>query len=219
MIDFPGRMAAIMFFSGCNFTCGFCHNATLMGTKKEGLPWDELEKACNDFKEQWVNGIVLSGGEPTLDEDELNKTIDLFIDKGFAVKLDTNGSAPEKIEKVLPKLDYIAMDVKTSLSKYKDLVGYNKTENIKKSIDIIKNKSNSHEFRTTVIEGIHSEDDMREICSLVKGAKRYVLQPFIPQDDLPGEKFRRIQRTSPVFMRKMESIAQGCADEVIARGT
>lgn len=218
MIDFPGKLSIVMFTTGCNFQCGFCHNALLMGQPKEGLSWDNLDEACNGFKEQWVNAVVISGGEPTLDPMAVSELVDFVKRHGFAVKLDTNGSRPEVVEHLLPRLDYVAMDVKIGLSKYESLVGFSNTDAIRRSIDIIRSSGVEHEFRTTVIQGIHEAADIQEIADLVRGARRYVLQPFIPHDDLPDPGFCKIPRTPPEFMRKMEKIAGDCAAEVVARG-
>jgi pyruvate formate lyase activating enzyme len=218
MIDFPGKLAVVMFSTGCNFACGFCHNATLMGKPKEGLAWDKLSKACDEFKEQWVDAVVISGGEPTLDPDGLAELIDFLKQRGFAVKLDTNGSRPDVLESVLPHIDYVAMDVKISLPKYKDFVGFGDTDKIRRSVELIRDSGVRHEFRTTVIEGVHDEADIRQIATLINGADRYVLQPFLPHEDLPHPKFRETPRTSPAFMKKMEQAAAQCAKEVLARG-
>jgi pyruvate formate lyase activating enzyme len=92
MVDYPGRYAAVFFTSGCNFRCGFCHNATLMGRQKAALTWEQLTEAATRFKNNWVNGIVITGGEPTC-SDDLVDLIRFFKERfGFAVKLDTNGS-------------------------------------------------------------------------------------------------------------------------------
>ncbi len=219
MIDFPGKLAVVMFTTGCNFTCGFCHNATLMGKPQDGLPWEKVAQACDEFREQWVDAVAISGGEPTMDAAALEELIDFLKLRNFAVKLDTNGSRPQVVEHLLPKLDYVAMDVKTSPAKYKNFVGFGDVEKIRSSIDIIRGSDVAHEFRTTIIEDVHDENDICEIAELIKGAARYVLQPFIPHEDLPDPKYRTMKRTTPVFMRKMEKAAAGCAAEVVARGT
>ena len=124
MVDYPGHFAAVFFISGCSFTCGFCHNAALMGKKQAGLSWETLEAACARFKKDWVNGIVLTGGEPTTAGD-LVDLIHFFKERfGFSVKLDTNGSNPERLAECLPLIDYVAMDIKCGLSAYSELAGF-----------------------------------------------------------------------------------------------
>ena len=112
MVDYPKHFAAVFFTSGCDFTCGFCHNATLIGKKQAGLSRDKLEEAAARFKKNWVNGVVITGGEPT-GADDLLDLIHFFKDRfGFSVKLDTNGSNPHRLAECLPFVDYVAMDVK-----------------------------------------------------------------------------------------------------------
>lgn len=217
MIDFPGRLAVFFFTSGCNFRCGFCHNATLLGKSMPGLSWERLAEACKKYREQWVDGAVISGGEPTLHR-ELPELITFFRRHGMKVKLDTNGSDPEMLKTCLPLLDYVAMDIKTAPSKYYALTGYDDIEKIRASIELIKQDAISGEFRTTVIERLHTIEDMKEIAELIKGAKRYVLQPFVPQDNLPDPELRKLPRTSPQCMRAMAGPFKDIVQDLIVRG-
>lgn len=219
MIDFPGRLAALLFTTGCNFRCGFCHNAVLMGERKPGLPWERLRAACKEFREQWVDGAVISGGEPTLDKNALVTLIDFLKGMGFAVKLDTNGSRPDVLREVLPLLDGVAMDIKCSLDTYPQLAAFEAVHNLQESIDLIKTHIPQHEFRTTVIESIHTDTELAAMRPLVDGAARYVLQPFVPQDDLPDPAFRELPRTSPSAMRRAAAAMDGCAADLVVRGT
>ncbi|VGO21694.1 anaerobic ribonucleoside-triphosphate reductase activating protein [Pontiella sulfatireligans] len=218
MVDYPKRFAAVFFISGCNFTCGFCHNAALMGKKQAGLSWEKLEAACTKFKKDWVNGVVITGGEPTTSS-ELPELIRFFKRFGFAVKLDTNGSNPERLAECLPLVDYLAMDVKIGFSGYPDLVGYSNTANIQQSIDLIRAKAKDYEFRTTVIETVHSDEQMDEVRQLVEGSKRYALQAFIPRDDLPEERYRTVPRTTSARLHELRDRMAGCAGEILLRGT
>lgn len=217
MVDFSGHLAAVFFVSGCNFRCGFCHNPDLMRKKQKGISWEQLDAACRNFRKQWVDGAVITGGEPTLSED-LPELIDRLKSHGWAVKLDTNGSRPEMLNEVLPLVDYVAMDVKAGLSKYPELCGFEDTERIRRSMDVIRRKARDYEFRTTLIESFHSDEQVGEMGDLVSKSRRYVLQPFIPKEDLPDVTFRSLTRTSPDRLVEVRNRLAGCADEVLVRG-
>ncbi|MFO7821300.1 MAG: anaerobic ribonucleoside-triphosphate reductase activating protein [Lentisphaeria bacterium] len=217
MVDFPGHLASIMFTSGCNFRCGFCHNAPLMAESKGGLPWEKLENACRKFKADWVSGIVISGGEPTLWDEQLLELIAFFRKFDFDIKLDTNGSRPRVLEKALPRVDFVSMDVKCSLEQYKSLAGFADTDKIKESIEMIKKGPVKHEFRTTVIESKHSDAEMLAIGKLIKGADSYILQPFVPRDNLPDEALRNEPRTSPDRLQELREMLDHCANSVTAK--
>lgn len=218
MVDYPKHFAAVFFISGCGFTCGFCHNAPLMGKKQAGLSWKKIEAACTKFKKDWVNGVVISGGEPTSSAD-LVDLIRLFKDRyGFAVKLDTNGSNPDRLAECLPLVDYVAMDIKCGLSAYPDVVGFSDIGKIQQSIDLIRANAKDYEFRTTIIETVHTDEQMEEIYETVKGSKRYVLQAFIPRNDLPDEHYRNIPRTTSARLNELKALMAGSAHEILIRG-
>ncbi|MDF7801918.1 anaerobic ribonucleoside-triphosphate reductase activating protein [Pontiellaceae bacterium B1224] len=217
MVDYPKHFAAVFFTSGCNFSCGFCHNASLMGKKQTGLSWDKLQAICSKFKKGWVNGVVITGGEPTCSPD-LPELITFLKSFGFAVKLDTNGSHPELLKQVLPLVDYVAMDVKTGFSGYKDLVLYSDVEKIRACIELIKTEAKDYEFRTTVIESLHTNSLMDEVAQVIQGAKRYALQAFIPRDELPSPAFRTLSRTTACRLHELKTRMTGCAEEILLRG-
>ena len=218
MVDFPKHFAAVFFVSGCNFTCGFCHNATLMGKKQVGLSQEKLEAACTQFKNNWVNGVVITGGEPTLAED-LPELIRFFKSFGFAVKLDTNGSNPRKLAECLPLVDYVAMDIKAGFSLYPKFVGFPNLGKIRESIDLIRTQAKDYEFRTTIIESIHTDEQVDEMAQLVRGTKRYVLQAFIPREELPSPQFRTMPRTTAARLTQIKERLEGTTDELLVRGS
>ncbi|QQR61204.1 anaerobic ribonucleoside-triphosphate reductase activating protein [Candidatus Uhrbacteria bacterium] len=196
-LDFPGRLACIAFFPGCNFRCGFCHNPEFVLTErlvKTADSWIEGEVFLSflDQRRGLLDGVVISGGEPTLHAG-LPDFIQDIRDRGFQVKLDTNGSLPEVLGPLLRDglLDYVAMDVKTSLERYPELVSACvRTEAIKESIALIKTYAPEYEFRTTIIPKIHGKKEIAGILELVRGSRRYVLQayrPAITLDPLFGE--------------------------------
>jgi pyruvate formate lyase activating enzyme len=218
LVDFPGKITAVFFTSGCNFSCGYCHNAPLLGKVKSGLDTGTFTEAVRKFMTtDWVTGITLSGGEPTLSSD-LPFYIRWLKDRGLAVKLDTNGSNPAMLEKIIDDLDYIAMDVKCSLENYPSFVKFTDTDAITASIQLIRDQAADYEFRTTIIEAFHTPSEMHAIGKLIKGAKRYTLQPFLPRDDLPDKAYRTMRRTSPDLLKEYCSLMEPYARNIIWKG-
>lgn len=175
LLDFPEKIAAIVFTVGCNFRCGYCHNPELINGEAK------IEEVFEFLKTRQgkLDGVVITGGEPCLQKD-LPEFIKQVKELGFAVKLDTNGSFPEMLEKVLPDLDYVAMDIKAPLEKYSQIVNVDvDTSKILKSIEILKNGGVDYEFRTTVVKSQLSYEDFEKIGQLIQGAPRYYLQKFV----------------------------------------
>ena len=180
LIDYPGKISAIIFTQGCNFRCPYCHNPELIDPKlftsaiDEDLILSFLRKRVGK-----LDGVVITGGEPLLQHD-LIEFIKKVKEMGYLIKLDTNGSYPEKLERLLDLIDYIAMDIKAPLEKYRNVVRTDVcTEKIMESITIILNGDIDYEFRTTVVKALLTEDDLICIAKLIRGAKRYVLQKFV----------------------------------------
>ena len=174
LLDFPEKIAAIVFTVGCNFRCGYCHNPELINGEAK------IEEVFEFLKTRQgkLDGVVITGGEPCLQKD-LPEFIKQVKELGFAVKLDTNGSFPEMLEKVLPDLDYVAMDIKAPLEKYSQIVNVDvDTSKILKSIEVLKNGEVDYEFRTTVVKSQLSFEDFEKIGQLIQGAPRYYLQRF-----------------------------------------
>ncbi|MBT3192105.1 MAG: anaerobic ribonucleoside-triphosphate reductase activating protein [Verrucomicrobia bacterium] len=217
MVDYAGHLSAVFFTTGCNFKCGFCHNAPLMGTARPGMSWSKLQKGCQKFVADWVDGAVITGGEPTLSE-ALPELIRFLKRFGWSIKLDTNGSNPEMLLDCLPLVDYVAMDVKAGVSGYPALTGYDDMDCLRRSIGMIKDSGKDHEFRTTVLEPFHDDAQMREISELISGARRYIVQPFVPSENLPEARYRQMARTSAGRLEAVAALVAGCADEVSVRG-
>lgn len=181
LIDYPCKISAIIFTQGCNFRCPYCHNPELVDPKLFTYTLDE--DSILSFLRRRVgklDGVVITGGEPLLQHD-LIEFIKKVKEMGYLVKLDTNGSYPENLERLLAKnlIDYIAMDIKAPLEKYHNVVQTDVcTEKIAESITIILNSNIDYEFRTTVVKDFLIEDDLICIAKLIRGAKRYVLQKF-----------------------------------------
>ncbi len=186
LLDYPGHVACIIFTRGCNFRCSYCQNSSLILHKKEKGNFSEEEILDYlNLRKNVLDGIVISGGEPTVQPELIN-----FIKKvkaiGLKVKLDTNGSNPKVLKELVSNklVDYVAMDIKNSLDKYEIVAKCKVNEKaLKESIKILKNGSVDYEFRTTLIKNYHTIDDVKSIYKLVKGSKYYI-QNFKMSDDV-----------------------------------
>ena len=206
-LDWDGKIVTTLFVPKCNFRCPYCQNWELIEHPEnfEEIDFERIKKFLLSHKD-FIDGVCVTGGEPTIYEDLLD-----FIKKikelGFLVKLDTNGSKPRMIKKLIDEklVDYIAMDMKAPFEKY-DAAGGVKVdvESIKRSIEIIMNSKIEYEFRTTAVPGITDESDIENIAASVRGAKKYVLQQFIPKNAV-DEKLRNITPyEKDVFEKMME---------------
>jgi pyruvate formate lyase activating enzyme len=188
MIDYPGKISAIIFTQGCNFRCPYCHNPELVDPVLFG-PLIEQEEIFSflERRQGKLEAVVITGGEPTIQEDLL-EVITRIREMGYLVKLDTNGSKPLVLGKLMAKnvLDYIAMDVKAPLSKYQEVVRTKiDPQQILESIRIVMSSGIPYEFRTTVVRQLLSPEDVLEIGrKMITGAERYVLQKFVPSKTL-----------------------------------
>lgn len=187
LIDYPGKMAAIVFMQGCNFRCGYCHNPQLVYPERFQTPIEESD--ILEFLESRrgkLQGVVVTGGEPTIQKGLLE-----FLAKlkkmGYEVKLDTNGSNPHVLASAieLHLVDFIAMDIKTSLARYEEVIGVKPDiETIKASIDLIIQSNLQHQFRTTMVKPYCSQEDLKEIQVLIGPSRHYVLQSFMPLSNI-----------------------------------
>ncbi|MEI7890650.1 MAG: anaerobic ribonucleoside-triphosphate reductase activating protein [bacterium] len=182
LIDFPGTIATTVFTVGCSFRCGFCHNPELVLQSQFPYP-NELEKEFFEHLKKRIGkleGVCITGGEPTIQSDII-PFIKKIKDLGFKVKLDSNGSRPEVLKKVIDEklVDFIAMDIKNSPENYSKTVGLNvDIEKIKLSVKLIMESDLAYEFRTTVVPGIHNEEDFKKIAKWINGADAYYLQEY-----------------------------------------
>lgn len=221
LIDYPGKLACTIFFSGCNFRCPWCYSPELVLPEKiEGHP-EIKEEDFFDFLEKRkgkLDGVVLCGGEPTIYQ-ELPIFISKIKEMGFLVKLDTNGTNPEMINKLISSrlIDYIAMDVKSSLENYKKAVSVDiDKEIIEGSVRLIIDSGVDYEFRTTVVPGIHSKDDIEKIGELIKGAKRYFIQNFFPEKTIDSD-FLKKKPFSKEELEEFEEIAASFVEKCETR--
>jgi len=186
LLDFPEKVACIVFTKGCNFYCPFCHNSSLVHSSASDISEDEVLEYL--AKRQGIlEGVCISGGEPLL-HDELEAFIKKVKDLGYAVKLDTNGSFPEKLKSLVKKglIDYVAMDIKNSFDKYPLTSGVKNIDisKIEESIDFLMSSSIDYEFRTTVVRELHTTQDIVSICKRISGAKKYFLQNFVDSGNI-----------------------------------
>ena len=186
LLDFPGRVACTVFLGGCNFRCPFCHNASIVEDSAENAIPEEEFFAYLEKRKGILDGVCVSGGEPTL-ASELPELLRRIRSLGLAVKLDTNGSFPETLQKIISSgsVDYVAMDVKSSFECYEKLCGRpGMTEKVAQSIRILLEGKVDYEFRTTVVDELHTAADIEAAACVIAGAKRYFLQNFTESDDL-----------------------------------
>jgi pyruvate formate lyase activating enzyme len=183
LIDYPGKVGAVVFTQGCNFRCPFCHNPELVNTAffRTPIPEDDILGFLNTRRGK-LDAVTVTGGEPTLQED-LASFLQKIKDLGFLIKIDTNGSFPAMIGILLEKglVDYFAMDLKGPLHKY-ELITRTKVNisDLRESIALIAGSSIPHEFRTTLVASLLTGKDILEIAGLIPGAPKYVLQKFVP---------------------------------------
>lgn len=210
ILDYPEKTACIVFTPGCNFRCGYCHNPefvlpeNILKIKDSFIPEETVFNFLTTRK-GLLDGVVITGGEPTIAPDLLP-----FMAKvkslGFFVKLDTNGNRPHIIEKAINEklVDYIAMDLKTSLENYPMLVGPQaKPENIEKSVRLLIDSNLDYEFRSTLLKEVHSDIMLEKMAELIKNSKIWNLQKFRPDITL----FPEFSHYRPFSDEEMEAIA------------
>lgn len=188
LLDYPEKVACTVFLPGCNFRCSFCHNASLVTNIREQSDIEEEEFFKFLKKRQGIlDGVCVTGGEPLL-RPEIIPFIQKIKELGYLVKLDTNGSFPEKLKYLVKEhlVDYVAMDIKNSLDAYAMTAGTNEKvlEAIQESVAFLKEGSVPYEFRTTVTRNFHKKENIESIGKWLLGAERYFLQAFVDSGDL-----------------------------------
>lgn len=179
MIDYPGKVACILYTIGCNFRCPYCHNPSLVDETTEEIPYSDILSFLKE-RQGLLDGVVITGGEPTLHSDLIER-IEEIKKLGYLVKLDTNGTRPAFLKKIIDKdiIDYIAMDVKAPVEMYPLTVGRAVcADTLRQSISLIINSGIEYEFRTTVVKSLLKPEDIEQIGKEIRGARRYYLQKF-----------------------------------------
>jgi pyruvate formate lyase activating enzyme len=194
LLDFPGRVAATVFLGGCNMRCPFCHNAVLVTNPENAEHIEEAELfEYLKMRRRLIDAVCITGGEPTLRQD-LPELIIKIKSIGYAVKLDTNGTNPDMLEKLIKSgtIDYVAMDIKNSPAKYPKTVGIPDFDirPVEKSASLLLQGKIEYEFRTTVVNGLHEKEDFDAIGHWLAGARQYYLQNMVDSGGIlvPGTK-------------------------------
>ncbi|MBO4941034.1 MAG: anaerobic ribonucleoside-triphosphate reductase activating protein [Clostridia bacterium] len=218
LLDFPGRVACTVFLGGCNLRCPFCHNSALAFDENGDFLSQGEFFSFLDRRKGVLDAVCVSGGEPLMHK-EVFEFLKKIKDMGFLVKLDTNGCFPKMLETALASgsVDYVAMDIKNSLPQYGAAVGIDNfdAESIKKSIEILKKSKIEHEFRTTLVKGIHAEEDVAEMAKMIAGEKRYFLQGFKMSDGVPDKTLLEFTKEE---MENLLKAARGYVPDAALRG-
>ncbi len=224
LIDYPDKICAIVFTQGCNFRCPYCHNPELVRLARKrpisaagGLKEEEILSFLDGRKGR-LDAVTITGGEPLLQSD-LERFISAVKGLGYLVKLDTNGSFPSRLEKILKSksVDYIAMDIKTSLDKYNQMIK-RKVEKTKilDSIRLIMDSGLDYEFRTTVVRALFERDDFFKIGQLIKDSRLYILQRFAPSKTL-DDQFLDMRTCSDEELDCFKEIMEGFVQRCVVR--
>ncbi len=225
LIDYPGKIACTIFLSGCDFKCGFCHNPELVFSNgQKGIYSEKDILNFLDKRKKYLEGVCITGGEPLMNPD-LKELIEKIKNKGFLVKVDTNGSFPEHLKQLIDSnvVDFIAMDIKSDKDDYGILAGVEvDITNIEETIKIISGSGRDYEFRTTVIRGYHDSEKIKKIGKwinkLAEKPKKYYIQNFIPREGkLVDEKFERIRPFEDGELEEMKKAAMPYFDKVEVR--
>ncbi len=220
LIEWPGKISSVVFVSGCNFRCPFCHNPDLISFSPSlpKIKEKEILDYCLENKDL-LDAISITGGEPLISKkEELVNFIEKIKKIGLLTEIETNGSNPDMIAYLLKNrlVDYIAMDIKAPLDveKYNDVSGVKITlSNIKKSIKIIMDSNIDYEFRTTVIPNLLNDNDILQISNQIKGAKRYYLQQFSPKNTF-NPKLKKIKPYPKEWFDKIAKKIKGLNVEI-----
>ena len=218
LLDFPGKVACTVFLGGCDLRCPFCHNSELLDM---GAPAEMDEEELYAFLSKRVgllDGVAFTGGEPLL-RTGLIPVMKKIRDMGFAIKLDTNGTHPQRLQEIVSEglVDYVAMDIKNSPDKYGVTVGLPDFDitNINKSIKFLLSDAVDYEFRTTVVSPYHDEESFQKIGPWIEGAKRYFLQEFVDRDTV---KYQGLSACTEAQMQSFLRIVTPFVKEASLRG-
>ena len=231
LLDYPEHMACLIFTGACNYRCPFCHNASLvLNPGSQPAISEEEILAFLQSRKGILEGVCITGGEPTLQED-LPSFIRKIKDMGFRVKLDTNGSRPGILKALLDEniLDYVSMDIKNTPAKYLSTIGLpapqdgNFSDNliissVRQSAEILMRSSIPYEFRTTVVKELHSEEDLLTIGKWLNGARAYYLQSFRDSETLVGAAPGQFHAYEPEQMRTFRDMLKSYFETVEIRG-
>ncbi len=211
LIDFPDKIATVLFTPGCNLRCPYCHNWRIILDPTGPFLSEKDTLQILEGRRRFVDAVVITGGEPTIHAD-LPGFSRMLKEHGYLVKLDSNGLLPEMLEKCIPHLDYIAVDVKTSPELYPKLKAES-IDGLVKTIEMLKRSAVDYEFRCTAVPGFVDEDTVPRMGEMVEGAKLFAFQQFIPGDTLdPAYNFKtpyteeRISQLADIMASYVEEV-------------
>lgn len=221
LVDFPGRISAVIFTGGCNMRCPFCHNPELAlnSSSLERISEDDIT-AFLSRRKGLIDGVTITGGEPALQND-LQDFIIKIRDMGFLVKLDTNGLLPAVILRFARSglIDYAAVDIKSSPEKYALAAGEKADFNkVRETVDILRSSGIEYEIRTTCVPGIVDLDDIRKIGEFIGRVKSYYLQQFVNRNPMLDPALGSVSPYPAEYLRAMQRAGDAFADRCIIRG-
>lgn len=218
LLDYQDRMSCVLFSKACNFRCPFCHNGLTVLEADEYIPWEDIMQYLK-IRKGMLDAVVVSGGEPTLLPNLINKLKDIKS-LGYEIKLDTNGTNPDLVKQYIDSnlIDYVAMDIKNSEEKYPLTAGVKSIDmdNIKKSIKLLKESGIAYEFRTTLVKEFHNSlDDIKGIGELIKGARIIYLQKFVDREGCIQKGLHEVEEEKA---KEYKKILEGFVNKVELRG-
>ena len=218
LLDFPGKVACTVFLGGCDYRCPFCHNFELADGSAKPVMDDAELFAFLEKRRGLLDGVAVTGGEPCLHA-ALPDLLRRIRDMGYAVKLDTNGAHPDRLEAMLAEglVDYVAMDIKNSPEKYARTAGLERLDlaPVRRSVQLLMTAAPDYEFRTTVVDELHEEADFEAIGAWIAGAKRYFLQAFADRESVP---FANLHAPSAQKLRDCAAVAGRYVPDTRLRG-
>ena len=218
LLDFPGKVACTVFLGGCDMRCPFCHNAELIDGTAPAVMEEEELLAFLKKRAGLLEGVAITGGEPLLRDDTITLA-EKIRDLGYPLKLDTNGTHPDRLRKILDRglAAYVAMDIKNSPDRYAVTAGLEKLDlaPVRESVSLLLEGRTDYEFRTTVVAELHDADSFRGIGEWIRGARRYYLQKFTDRDTVP---FGGFHAPEDEKMREYAAIAREYVPSAEIRG-
>ncbi|MFP3985377.1 MAG: anaerobic ribonucleoside-triphosphate reductase activating protein [Candidatus Bathyarchaeia archaeon] len=224
LVDWDGKVSAVIFLPYCNFRCPFCYNTALVlkPEQMQTVPYEKVEQYLTKNR-AWLDGTVITGGEPTTHQ-ELPNLCERIKELNLAVKLDTNGTNYMLLQKLVSQglVDYVAFDFKAPLKEedYSHAVGVNAEKlltTLETTVEFLLSSSVDYEFRTTLVRTIHDENSIKQICSKIKGCKKYVLQNFKGDVETLDPKFRKLEPFSSAEMQEFLKIARKIVSNTVLR--
>ena len=218
LLDYPGKLASLIFTGGCDFRCPFCHNFELAEGRLPPVMEEEDLLSFLKSRRGLLDGVAFTGGEPCL-HPGLPDLMAKIRDLGFATKLDSNGYHPARLREIIDRglADYVAMDIKNSPAKYAMTCGIETVDLdvIRESIGLLMERAPDYEFRTTVVAEFHEADDFRAMGEMIRGARRYFLQCFTDRDSVP---FGNLHAPTKAQLEEFRDISRNYVPDTELRG-